>query len=1595
MTTQSTARKDTAIIGLADTLDEKLKQQRADPYRLRDTTHSKCCARSDHLPPKAGGRLRKNDAENPRCLIGLGEGREGVWAQKPQFLEALSPNPSQRLRSELPPPTQAGGKAVPASARAGAVDGDKTKKEKLLMPVGLVNLGATCYLNAQLQCLYHQLPFRRAILQAPLDAIADSKHRQIMESLQLIFGHMYAGTAAAHNIADFANLLDLNTSEQQDPSEFNSLFMALLEKCMTSSEGARSPLADLFRIGVELATTCGTCRKDSARPDPSFELRLNLKTSEGEPLASVTRCLQEYLRGEEMTGDNRYYCEQCNMKRDAKREQRLSSLPPFLNLQLVRFEFNPEEGRKRKVRTGLKIEESIKVPVYRKVEGGAVVREEHDYDVIAVMHHKGSAASSGHYIAQVFDPCTKRWFLMDDHKVTVSSPPYGHGSEKKAVIEEPPKAKEVPAQPVAVAPPAPVADFAPKTSPAPAPSGIGSFVEDKRSSKLKRELKGLALDPPPAKRESILSETPAAAATVVPEKEKGARKGKNKEKVPEPKSDTEEKAGGSDRVRGNEDAYMLVYCKRGYMQGQDLQTVLPPHVETAVRVTGEVEMADQAAYENDKDKLLSEIAARKQAYERLFGKPDSRSFPHPSPAPSDKDIQNDDFFLVSAHWLRQWVVGWELEEAKHSKSGSSSTTPSNTSKAGDVPGGSGTGGGSSSNGAAHVVVDLASDREAYRVEDGDTSGGEAVSGDDSKAHVHAGADANQSQSKTEEHVAGDVQQPSSAMDVVDADEVHVIESNAASGGDKGGGGTARIPSASFDDKDLPKKASGVMKAIIKPHVYKEPISQKKLLCEHSKVHPANIRHFKVLSKPAYTALVEECGAPDVELSGASFQCHECIKQHFKAGDDKLTECRNFEALYAALETTDDSPDAQSLIVSKQWERAFKSYFKGVQSLLAGVGNQKTSIEEWIKGKPQAKAITEPRTRGVGWDIGGGPSELPPIDVGIRCVHNNVTPSRKLWKEVKGAAVEAFVGAFENAPLLTLDMICKECREQEDAQVGSRDAQRALKAEQYSNPLIKEVLLRKSKYPRSFWDFNHIAEYYLVDADWLSSWRDWTKKDTAENCPPYTSTKLLCGPHGKTLLPDKTIEVFCHIGSGQEPSASDFPTIEVVTCQEFAALKSMRAGGGLAMSADVEEQEVWDRCPTLSGGLLVPEFCRECAEEKTKSEESAKTHYEDKAIIVVQLKEGQAPPPESDGLTESGRPKRATRGGTKTMVTISSNRNIAFLKVKIGEQLPISVGSQVLFLRGKQICADHLLTLQEVGVKAGDTVYVKVDSELDLVDESYILQAAFAEGSIKIELPSMETGFRGSALMGGDGDSNANANGGSSMNGSAAGNRDSKCSEGVAGVDVATQGRDMTGDKALRATSDEIANDMQDIDSSTAISIEGGYVDAGREATHMAPILVDRSPVLHQSHASDAMQVDLTCPSPRRLSGASVSSDASVVVEEVHASGHVSVAPPTQKRKRSENGVDNADEPVVVGVTHNGAQPFVTHTQRPARDTVPVSKRRREESSAAPPVAGSRSSSRLSSKDKTNGEDDWIVQCNRCGEKISMQALICPQCHKVQ
>lgn len=171
---------------------------------------------------------RVNTKDNPNCFCGLipppnGSRKSGLWQKMTDILQALGPDPNKDLR---------------ASAS----------------PAGLTNLGATCYANSILQCLYMSKPFRDGVFSVESDVL---KQNPVLDQLSRLFAQLHASKLAFIDSAPFIKTLELDNGVQQDSHEFLTLLLSLLESCLSESKisRARTIVQDLFRGSVSHVTT--------------------------------------------------------------------------------------------------------------------------------------------------------------------------------------------------------------------------------------------------------------------------------------------------------------------------------------------------------------------------------------------------------------------------------------------------------------------------------------------------------------------------------------------------------------------------------------------------------------------------------------------------------------------------------------------------------------------------------------------------------------------------------------------------------------------------------------------------------------------------------------------------------------------------------------------------------------------------------------------------------------------------------------------------------------------------------------------------------------------------------------------------------------------------------------------------------------------------------------------------------------------------------------------------------------------------------------------------------------------------------------------
>lgn len=287
---------------------------------------------------------------------------------------------------------------------------------KICRPVGISNLGATCYLNSQLQCLAANVAFMNGVLKWKDDGTSQNAQMNLVISrLQDLLAHMVHGANTIVSTGEFSSALGLENDEMQDPNEFaRLLFDRMHESFQQSSPFLRTLLPSLFQGVFEYHTKCGKCCNLSTRRENFTDLNLPILVGEGESSSAsmnttVEELLHAYLKVEVLDGDNSYYCSVCHERISAERRVTFSNLPPVLNIQLARYVFDLKTFRKKKLM------DKILLPRTLYIEKND--NEKHSYLLYAVQNHKGSSAYSGHYITEVMDWFTGIWFEFDDEKV--------------------------------------------------------------------------------------------------------------------------------------------------------------------------------------------------------------------------------------------------------------------------------------------------------------------------------------------------------------------------------------------------------------------------------------------------------------------------------------------------------------------------------------------------------------------------------------------------------------------------------------------------------------------------------------------------------------------------------------------------------------------------------------------------------------------------------------------------------------------------------------------------------------------------------------------------------------------------------------------------------------------------------------------------------------------------------------------------------------------------------------------------------------------------------------------------------------------------
>lgn len=233
--------------------------------------------------------------------------------------------------------------------------------------VGLINLGATCYMATSMQQLYMISEARECILRSTIKINEETKSTELVNGnsskinknthsydkmlteLKKMFAFMQESERKAYNPKDFCKvyIMDqqpLNTAEQKDMQEFFTDLISKLEE--TSNTELKNLIKNLFGGTITNLVISLDCPHVSCTLEEFYTVRCQVAG-----MKDLYDSLNEITVKDTLEGDNMYTCSKCARKVRAEKRACFRQLPQILCFNTMRYTFNMITMLKEKVNT--------------------------------------------------------------------------------------------------------------------------------------------------------------------------------------------------------------------------------------------------------------------------------------------------------------------------------------------------------------------------------------------------------------------------------------------------------------------------------------------------------------------------------------------------------------------------------------------------------------------------------------------------------------------------------------------------------------------------------------------------------------------------------------------------------------------------------------------------------------------------------------------------------------------------------------------------------------------------------------------------------------------------------------------------------------------------------------------------------------------------------------------------------------------------------------------------------------------------------------------------------------------------------------------
>ncbi|KAH6837262.1 ubiquitin-specific protease 25 [Perilla frutescens var. hirtella] len=306
-------------------------------------------------------------------------------------------------------------------------------------PLGLRNLGNTCYLNSVLQCLTYTPPLANFCLRSLHSSVCDFGTGKEKKGdcpfclLERRIARSLSNEAVSDAPVKINSCLRIyaehfRTGRQEDAHEFlryvidachnSCLRLKKLQQQQRGRNGTanggdisgagETVVKEIFGGKLQSQVKCLSCGAESNKVDEIMDISLDILHS-----GSLREALQKFFQPEILDGNNKYKCDNCKELVAARKQMSILEAPNVLVIQLKRF-----EGI-----FGAKIDKPIafdEILVLSSHMCKGSKDQQPEYNLFGTIVHSGFSPDSGHYYAYIKD-AIGRWYCCNDSYISVSA----------------------------------------------------------------------------------------------------------------------------------------------------------------------------------------------------------------------------------------------------------------------------------------------------------------------------------------------------------------------------------------------------------------------------------------------------------------------------------------------------------------------------------------------------------------------------------------------------------------------------------------------------------------------------------------------------------------------------------------------------------------------------------------------------------------------------------------------------------------------------------------------------------------------------------------------------------------------------------------------------------------------------------------------------------------------------------------------------------------------------------------------------------------------------------------------------------------------